>query len=348
MKIHEQRLQRLHEKLALSKNAVNRVELTHYVFEGDKEMDFNQKLDFAKRKRTEFFKVLNTLRAGSFAENKEKNKNRKTKYKVIYDKKNDTYSYAKGSTIPNLDSLAVDERLTLPLLMGILYANQSLAIASKIYDQLQDKYNISEEEIQSGIAIISNMQDFQNDNTVEIVVELQKLIYQNQRISFFYKPVSLNEKVATVLTYPLQILYHDGLYYLWGISNLKDTKIKCYRIDRITKLKSTKNAGLDWSFKQERDRLKIVKILEHIIGVVPPLPEQKPIKIRLKFFGWAAAYILSAPLHNSMIVQQKEENYCIVQITVYDSFEVAFLLGRFRDYCQVLTPLQFGIDRRVS
>jgi predicted DNA-binding transcriptional regulator YafY len=160
-------------------------------------------------------------------------------------------------------------------------------------------------------------------------------------VKFTYNPVTLVDKVKEEQVYPIQILFHEGLFYLWAVNNLETDEIRSFRIDRIT---SEIEFATDDKFNsiKHRKSLNIENILEHIVGVVPPESNKKPVKFKLKFYDWAAAYVKSAPIHHSWEIitdnKQKDTNSVVGTMTVYDTFEIDFLLGRFRDYCEILEP----------
>jgi hypothetical protein len=63
---------------------------------------------------------------------------------------------------------------------------------------------------------------------------------------------------------------------------------------------------------------------------------KKPKPIKIRFSGWAKSYVKNKKLHDSQIEINTHEDYVDIQIEVYETFELDFVLGRFREYAQRL------------
>ena len=341
MSKHVERLKRLHHQLSQSKNGKSRKELITYVFEAPNELNPKEKNAFCKAKRTEFFKLLKALREGNYEINKKTSTSKNNPCTILYDPENDRYSYALESKKPKFNNLEEDELMTLPLLLGVLLNYQHVDIFNKFYLDLIDKYQIIDEDtyVSNNIAITRGLKNFAEGNTMENVVTLYKSINENKKVAFSYAPVSLFNKEKQENVYPIQILFHEGLFYLWAINNMNDMNILNFRIDRIKG--AIQQAETDDTFNSHavKENLELNKKLQYIIGVVPPDSEKKPIKFKLKFKGWAAAYVISAPIHETWeLIQTNDDNSIIGTIEVYDNFELDFLLGRFREFCEIIEP----------
>jgi hypothetical protein len=353
MDIHLQRIHRMHYKLLSSPNGVSREDLIIHVFEGKREddegMTDKKKREFIEDKRTEFFKVLKALRAGDFELNK-KNKRSgkkatKPKYNIPFN--NGKYRYIQ-SQVPVIEGIEEDDRLLLPFILGILDAYNGMSIACSTYDYLKNKFCVSDLELETSIALASGLRDLNNEDVVENVVFIQKNAIDNKKLKFHYSPVRLNEPSFDIEVFPLQILLYDGLYYLWATRKLDKSKIEGFRIDRISGIEALEAPGFDCL--KLRKSLSIAKILEHTIGAVAPEPGSKPKTFKIKFYDWAAAHVESAKLHHTMKIEKSsmDKDYRVVTIEVYDTYEVSFLLGRYRDYCEVLEPKNYEYDLRKN
>ena len=70
--------------------------------------------------------------------------------------------------------------------------------------------------------------------------------------------------------------------------------------------------------------------------------------ITIRFYGWAKSFVKNKYIHHSQIEVNKKMNrgkdYVDIQITVYETFELDFILEKFRNYKEirekkVYTPL---------
>lgn len=351
MKNLQERLMRLHNKLRASPKGVSRQELTLYIFEAPAELNEDQIKAFCKKKRTLFFDLLDLLRTGGYLNDKNGNKIQTYPCVIECDEKTYLYKYAEGSKMPIFHDLEEDELLALPFLLGVLLNYQFLEIFNKLYLELLDKYALKDDEVNKGVSYTAGVKDFMNDEYIKHLIVMQNSIVNNHKVKFNYQPVSLMSKRYQVEVYPLKILLHEGLFYLWAIKSLNSETILSFRLDRIDLAQEIESIpDVDFNATKLRNTLIEEKnILEHIIGVVPPKDiNDKPTIFKLKFHGWAAALVKSAPIHSTMeiIEEQVNENYLIATMKVYNTFEVSFLLGRYRDYCEVLEPENFKYDSR--
>jgi len=350
MNKHLERLQRMHLKLSQSKTGVSRKELTLHIFNAPEGLSMEEEIVFCKAKRTEFFKLLNALRTGNYQINKKTVKLDGEGCTINYNPDNDSYCYALNSEKPKFNHLDGDEIMALPILLGVLLNYHHISIFDKFYFELTEKYAITEDDyVNNNIAITAAIKDFKGDDVVEEVVALHNSINENKKVTFSYMPVRSFNNELTIHVYPIQILFHEGLFYLWGVDDLKTKEIRYFRIDRIT---SEIGFATDDKFNsiKHRKSLNIENTLKHIVGVVPPESNKKPVKFKLKFYDWAVAYVLNAPIHHSWKEEEinNEDNSVTGTINVYDTFEVAFLLGRFRDYCEILEPKSYEPDLRKN
>jgi predicted DNA-binding transcriptional regulator YafY len=351
MNKHEERLLRMHQKLSQSKNGVNRNQLTMFIFNAPKGLNKEDENAFCKSKRTEFFKLLKALRTGNYNINKKTQQSTIKGCKIDYDPLTDSYCYASETEKPNFNNLEEDEIMALPILLGVLFNYQYISIFDKLYLELTEKYCINRNDendyVHNNIAITAAIKDFNGEEVVDNVYALHKSIQESKRVKFKYEPVSQVYEIKDIDVYPIQILFHEGLFYLWAINDVNTDKIQNFRIDRIC---DEIHVETDDNFNSiyQRKRLNIEKKLKHIVGVVPPEKDIEPITIKIKFYDWAAAYVSSAPIHHSWKSEglNKKDKSVTGSIRVYKSFEVDFLLGRFRDYCEILEPKNYVINLR--
>jgi hypothetical protein len=57
---------------------------------------------------------------------------------------------------------------------------------------------------------------------------------------------------------------------------------------------------------------------------------------RLKFTDWAMGIMENKKIHPSQVVKEKNSDFLIVEITVWENHEMDYFLGRFGDKCERL------------
>ena len=225
----------MHLKLSQSHTGVSRKDLTLYIFNAPEGLSMEEENLFCKAKRTEFFKLLNALRTGNYQINKKTHKDKEKGCTIDYNPDNDLYCYALNSEKPKFNHLDGDEIASLPILLGVLLNYQHISIFNKFYIELIEKYAVTNEDFAyNNIAVTAAIKDFNGDDVVDKVYTLHTNISENKKVQFTYNPVTLANKVKEEQVYPIQILFHEGLFYLWAVDHLKTKKIRSFRIDRIT------------------------------------------------------------------------------------------------------------------
>jgi len=164
---------------------------------------------------------------------------------------------------------------------------------------------------------------------------------------------------------PLQIKLHENLFYLIGQNIKKENRIVNFRIDKIKSsidaIEDEETGELKKFNSIDVKKLNLEQYFKNVIGVWSYSEKDKTETIKIKFRDWAASYILAQPLDNSQkIVKEfykvkikgKEVDEIIVSIDtrlspkidkdgnqkkiIERSNELAFLLSRFREFCEVI------------
>lgn len=296
--------------------------------------------------------------------------NKEQAFSVIYSVSLDQYKFEEDTVLPKFSLLDENERLTVPFLKGILKPYESLPAVGKILNELNDIFDLTEEEIKSSAAVVVTKPIIHNSEKVhENIIKILEHIKNKNCVEFMYTTVhNLNDKLSASFMceiIPLQIKFHENLFYLIGQNIKKENRIVNFRIDKII---SSINAIED----EETGELKkfnsidVKKInLEHyfknVIGVWCYSEKDKTETIKIKFRDWAASYVLAQPLEKSqkivkeyykVKIKDKEVDEIIISIDtrlspkidkdgnqkkiIERSNELAFLLGRFREFCEVI------------
>ena len=245
----------------------------------------------------------------------------------------------------------------LPILFSILNSEKDLRIIDWLKEELKEKYNIDEEYWEDETYFSKSLVEQNHDIILELCIELIKYMKKGEAIEFEYRKVENNELKKYTIA-PLQIRLHENLYYLFGCAykeNIMEYSVRNFRVDMIENLKivpakSTLNQieEMKFNYKELAERVDLKNYFNYCIGVYNPSGRnlnENPIAIRIKFTGWACTYVTKNKIHHTQnipkgIEREMTENgeiiFCIVRVKVYDTDELKFLLGRFRNYAERL------------
>lgn len=313
---------------------------------------------------------IERLRSGDFDHSRKDlpAKARGRLFRVVF--KHKIYTWAPDTEQPAFGDLDEDERFTLPFLAGILRRFESIPAVQKILYQLPEIFNISEREMESQSAIFQTgpvLYDPQNPEfetkVIQCVIGILSHIHLGQAIEFNYTSVNTYDNKVENLTMqqvlPLQIRYYEHYYYLTA-SDLAGKRILNYRIDQIHRLNvlpSEDEQGVIRTFDRPalEQKLGISTRFRDSIGVWIHSEKEKLHEIHISFQKWAASYVKRLQLHPSqrIVREDKARQTLVVSVRLRLSEEpgkriidrnpeLAFLLGRFREDCKILsaTPVR--------
>lgn len=275
---------------------------------------------------------------------------------------NSNYEYSIDGVIPqSIKKVLVDDEIKneLPILFNLLNTEENLAAIKWLKKLLNKKYNINENDWNKKDYFSSPVPELPNqDEVIRLSIDIIKHINKRNVIEFEYKPVDTSKAMEYPIVAPLQIRLYDGRYYLYGAENINGTynlsQLKVMAIDQIRDwevnvyLINGKPEKFDYDRFLSKSRLKFYT--NYCIGVTIPKKEEERIiyTITIRFYGWAKSYVKNKYIHHSQIEVNKKMNrgkdYVDIQITVYETFELDFILEKFRNYKEirekkVYTPL---------
>jgi hypothetical protein len=148
------------------------------------------------------------------------------------------------------------------------------------------------------------------------------------------------------------VRYYDNRYYLLGSAIDEETYkptnlLQTYTMDKFTE-KKVYPAIQETEEIQEEDILifydyaalykatKLEDLLKHSLGVWYNWKENQLKTYRLKFTDWAMGIMENKKIHPSQVVKEKNSDFLIVEITVWENHEMDYFLGRFGDKCERL------------
>lgn len=296
---------------------------------------------------------------------------KKGNYFIIkYSRSTGKYSFKDNTPIPEFNLLFDGEKMTVPFLKGILKPYESLPAVGKILNELNDIFDLNEDEIKSSAAVVVTKPEIHNSEKVlKNIIQILEHIKNENYIQFMYTAVhNLNDKLSASFMceiIPLQIKLYENLFYLIGQNIKKDKRIVNYRIDKIISkieaIEDEETGELKKFNSIDVKKLNLEQYFKNVIGVWSYSEKDKTETIKIKFRDWAASYILAQPLEKSQkIVKEfykvkikgKEVDEIIISIDtrlspkidkdgkqkkiIERSNELAFLLGRFREYAEII------------
>ena len=306
--------------------------------------------------------ALEDLRSGNFIHSLSDKIDPKKKDVFSIEYSHGIYQYATDSLQPVFGDLEEDERLTVPFLMGILKQYESLPAVKKIMEGLVEQFELDNTESKCASVVISSQPKLvQEDKVVKLAIKILGHIHRGQCIHFHYFAVNKLDtniqKASEQKVAPMQIRLYNGIYYLTAI-NMYNQSIINFRIDQIRNLRvdellDEQEECVTFNYKKLEKETELKTHFDNVLGVWNHSKEDTVTKVKIKFRDWAASYVKSLPLHPTQIIDEKsinlEENSLVVSIQIklskklnkeqkanQRSIELAFLLGRFREFYEVL------------
>ena len=271
------------------------------------------------------------------------------------------YTYKKGFPSPSFGDLDEEERISLPFLLGILNPYANIPSVARILEDIKQRFELDQLEINSAKAVVVHKPSIANEKkVVELAIKILEHIKRQECIEFDYLRVdSLNtmseSKVRQVV--PLQIRLYENMYYLTAATMEDPIKLANYRIDKIERLKVDVICSLDtdqvvhFDYKFQKRKFNLSKRFENSLGIWLH-DETDPLEtVKIRFWGWAASYVKSLPLHHSQNISDIDllTNSLVAEIKIQlepriigketalaRSKELAFLLGRFTGFYELL------------
>jgi len=304
--------------------------------------------------------ALKDLRNGNFIHSLSDKIDPKQKDVFKIEFKNEMYKYSSDSTQPVFGDLEEDERLTVPFLMGILKQYESLPAVKKIMEGLVEQFELDNTESKCASVVISSHPKLaQEDDVVKLAIQILGHIQREECIHFHYFAVNKLDtsilKASEQKVAPMQIRLYNSIYYLTAV-NMNTKSIFNFRIDQIRNLRvdellDEQEESVTFNYKELEKETELKTHFDHVLGVWNHPKEDRVNEVKIKFRDWAASYVKSLPLHPTQIIESinLEENSLVVSIRIKlaakinneqkaneRSIELAFLLGRFREFCEVL------------
>jgi hypothetical protein len=274
---------------------------------------------------------------------------------ITYKKSENKYYFDENHEEPEFDEITEEERLTIPFITGILKQYENLPIVQKIISRIDDLFEVAPNNKSTFFTTKPKL--IEEDNTIKKAIQLLKHIKNKECVEFYYISVhklntNLEIKKIKKVT-PIQIRIHDNLYYLIGF-DLEKKELKNFKIDQIfNKIDALCDENEEIIYFDPKDKIitSIDERFKNTLGVWVHNEEVPISKVKIKFRDWAANYVTKMNLHSTqkIINADLDNNEIIIELELKlskiikpgDSInnldpELAFLLGRFRDYCEII------------
>ena len=157
----------------------------------------------------------------------------------------------------------------------------------------------------------------------------------------------------------MQIRYYEYYYYLIAI-DLAKNRVLNFRLDHIHRLKiesceNEEGQTESFNFRALEQKYRLKKLYKHVLGVWTFAEDIPVYEIKIEFTEWAASYVRKLILHPTQkIIYDKpsEKKLCIAlllklepekhkqQLATERSAELAFLLGRFRNFVNIISVIE--------
>ena len=251
---------------------------------------------------------------------------------------------------PDNLNLTQEEQLTFPLLIGLLDTEKTMNSVEWLKSALMDEFDYSKEDLNPYPYFVHVQPTLNSQDKLLILAgKIIEYIKKGQAILFQYQKKGITEFKQVA---PLQIRYYDNRYYLLAstidVTTYQPTNLlQTFTLDMFVEKnvnpavdESDENATepkyifFDYGALYKATRLE--ELLKHSLGIWYDWKENKLKTYRLKFTDWAMGIVKNKKIHPSQVVTEKNSDFLIIEITVWENPEIDYFLGRFGDKCERL------------
>ena len=232
-----------------------------------------------------------------------------------------------------------EDRETLPILFSTFNMQAELSALIWLKDRLTEDYGFTDDEMENSDYYTSaNAEVYELDKVLKLCGRLIACMRKGQLVTFTYKKTDQNKPENKHTVAPVHIRMYENRYYLYALLRGSDGTLKpkmtLFAIDQIRKHELTvfprEEGEFDHALAMKQVQLK--NYFKHVIGVWKP-EDQEPETVRLRLTGVAKSYVKHRKLHPTQRILHTDDESVTVEITVYVTEELDYLLGRFRGMC---------------
>jgi predicted DNA-binding transcriptional regulator YafY len=154
------------------------------------------------------------------------------------------------------------------------------------------------------------------------------------QITFDYQAYYQDECTER-LVYPLAI---KEFKYRWYLFAEDDNRLKCYGLDRMSKLQIG-NEQFETSIE-----FNLAEQFKYCFGITRPDDDEQPCKIILSFEPFQGKYLKSLPLHHTQQILVDNDEELRISLTVYLTHDFLMELLSFGDTLKAIQPQEL-VDR---
>jgi hypothetical protein len=268
----------------------------------------------------------------------------------IHSRKFNNRNYFVLEAYPENIYLTEEEKLTFPLLLGLLETEKSMNAVEWLKSALMNEFGYSKTDL-TPYPYFMNVQPTLN-NQERLIILAGKIIdfmKQGKAIQFLYNKNGITEVKQVA---PLQIRYYDNRYYMLGSSidektNLPTNLLQTYTLDLFVETEVypaveenedeiVQEKHIYYDYQKLFVATNLEGLLKHSIGIWYDWEINNLKTFKLKFSGWAKGIVKNKKIHSSQTIIEETPDYIIVEITVWDNRETNNYFSRFWDKCERL------------
>lgn len=251
---------------------------------------------------------------------------------------------------PENITLTEEEKLTFPLLLGLLDTERTMNSVEWLKSALMDEFDYSEKDLQSSPYFVHVQPSLNHkDELMLLAGQIIEYIKKEQAILFHYQKKGYTEFKQVA---PLQIRYYDNRYYMLASAlddktNQPTNLLQTYSLDLFVEKKvnpavdendetTSEPKYLYFDYDALYKATKLEELLKHSLGIWFDWKINKLKTFRLKFTDWAMGLVKNKKIHPSQKVIEDSPKHLIIEVTIWDNPEINYFLGRFGNKCEQL------------
>ena len=251
---------------------------------------------------------------------------------------------------PENMALTEEEQLTFPLLLGLLDTEKKMNAVEWLKGALMDEFDFSKEDV-TPYPYFVHVQPTLNAQDQLLILAGKIIAYmkRGQAIKFLYTKKNGDEFKQVA---PLQIRYYDNRYYMLGSTiddktNKPTNLLQTFTLDKFVEKEvypaieesddataDEKHLFFDYATLYKATNLEY--LLSNSLGIWYDWKTNQLKTFQLKFTDWAMGLVENKKIHPSQVIKQKNSDFVIVEITVWDNLEIDYFVNRFGDKCERL------------
>lgn len=243
-----------------------------------------------------------------------------------------------------------DGKADFGVLLRLINTHEELDSVQWLKSTLIRDYGMREEHFENDEFFVlpkPNIRD--HDKILKLAMELVRYAKAGKVVQFMYLPKNPDGPIELKVVAPMQVRQYDGRYYLaavgWRENKEPFKTLTMYALDKIQDqvvspaLQETDDEDASpfeelppFNYAKYASAVGLKDYFTHCIGVTRP-DKKEPKLIRLEFTDWARTHVLNNPIHHSQKIIENGDKL-VITIFAYDTFELDYVLARYREHCR--------------